>query len=152
MPGPLPRHLSLVTLGVADVAEARAFYKRLGLVPSSFASDEVAFFDMNGTVLGLFGRGDLAADAGVDDRPAEFRAVSCAMNVSSEAEVDDALAHAASCGASITRPAHKASWGGYSGYFADPDGHLWEIAYNPHFRLTPEGRLCVPAPEPESDT
>ena len=144
---PLPRHLSLVTLGVADVALSRAFYERLGFVASGFESDGVAFFDLNGTVLAVFGRTDLAHDAGVDENGSGFRAVTCALNVAAEAEVDAGLAHAEACGAQIVQPARKVFWGGYSGYFADPDGHLWEVAYNPFFPLTAEGRLAVPPPK-----
>lgn len=145
----LPPHVSLVTLGVADVAASRAFYERLGFRASGFESPDVAFFDMNGTVLGLFGRDDLAEDAGVPADGSGFRGVSCAINVTSEREVDQALDHAKSCGARIVQPARKVFWGGYSGYFADPDAHLWEIAYNPHFPLSPEGRLQVPPPADE---
>lgn len=144
--GPIPQHLSLVTLGVADVAASRAFYERLGLVASGFESESVCFFDMSGTVLALFGRGALAEDAAVDEAGAGFRGVSCAMNVTSEAAVDAALAHAEGCGAVLVKPAHRVFWGGYSGYFADPDGHLWEVAYNPGFPLSPEGRLVLPPP------
>ncbi len=144
---PLPRHLSLITLGVADVAAARAFYERLGFVASGFESDGIAFFDLNGTVLAVFGRADLANDAGVDESGSGFRAVSCAMNVESEAAVDRGIAHAETCGATIVQPARKVFWGGYSGYFADPDGHLWEVAYNPFVPLTADGRLAVPPPE-----
>lgn len=150
-PGLLPRHLSLVTLGVGDLAVSRAFYERLGLVASGFDSDSVCFFDMNGTVLGLFGREALAEDAGVDEAGSGFRGVSCAMNVASEAEVDAALAHAHGCGATLVKPATRVFWGGYSGYFADPDGHLWEVAHNPGFPLPPEGRLVVPAPRAAKD-
>lgn len=144
---PLPRHLSLITLGVADVAAARAFYERLGFVASGFESDGIAFFDLNGIVLAVFGRGELAHDAGVAENGSGFRAISCAMNVESEAAVDAGLAHAEACGATVVQPARKVFWGGYSGYFADPDGHLWEVAYNPFFPLTAEGRLAVPPPK-----
>jgi catechol 2,3-dioxygenase-like lactoylglutathione lyase family enzyme len=96
--GPIPQHLSLVTLGVADVAAARAFYERLGFRAAAFDSADVAFFDMNGTILGLFGREALAEDAAVSAAGSGFRAVSCAFNLDSEAAVDKALAHAAACG------------------------------------------------------
>ena len=88
----------------------------------------------------------LAEDAAVDEAGAGFRGVSCAMNVTSEAAVDAALAHAEGCGARLVKPAHRVFWGGYSGYFADPDGHLWEVAYNPGFPLSPDGRLVLPPP------
>lgn len=145
----LPAHISLVTLGVADVAVSRAFYERLGFQASGLDSADVAFFDMNGVVLGLFGRSSLAEDAGVANDGAGFRGVACAFNVASETTVDEALAHAQACGAEIVQPARTVFWGGYSGYFADPDGHLWEVAYNPHFPLSPDGRLQVPPPARE---
>lgn len=144
---PLPAHVSLITLGVADMRAARDFYERLGFVAAGFESEDVTFFDMNGTVLGLFGREPLAEDAGVSADGSGFRAVSCAINVESEAAVDRGLAHAESCGAKIVQPARKVFWGGYSGYFADLDGHLWEVAYNPFFPLSAEGRLQVPDPK-----
>lgn len=145
----LPQRLSLVTLGVADVARARAFYESLGFRPSAFESEDVVFFEMNGTLLGLFGRAPLAEDANVPPQGEGFRAVTCAINFESEAAVDRALAFAGRCGALITQPPRRVFWGGYSGYFADPDGHLWEIAYNPVFPLDADGHVRIPAPEPE---
>lgn len=143
----LPQRLTLVTLGVESVPRARAFYEQLGFQAADFESDEVAFFEMNGTILGLFGRTPLAEDANVPDDGAGFRAVSCAINLESEAAVDRALDFAQRCGARITKPAQKVFWGGYSGYFADPDGHLWEIAYNPAFPLGADGRPQLPSPK-----
>ncbi len=143
----IPQRLSLITLGVESVPVARAFYERLGFRASGFDSDNVAFFDMNGTILGLFGRAPLAEDANVQREGSGFRAVSCAINMENEAAVDRALAFAQSCGGRITKPAQKVFWGGYSGYFADPDGHLWEIAYNPGFPLDANGRPQLPAPK-----
>lgn len=143
----LPQRLSLVTLGVADVARARAFYERLGFAPAPFDSADVAFFEMtNGVVLGLFGRAPLAEDANVTHQGEGFRAVTCAINLESEAAVDAALAFAGRCGAQITQPARKVFWGGYSGYFADLDGHLWEVAYNPVFPVDPRGQMRIPDP------
>lgn len=146
----LPQRLSLVTLGVESVRIARLFYERLGFKAAEFDSDDVVFFEMNGTILGLFGRKSLAEDANVSREGAGFRAVSCAINMESEAAVDRALAFAESCGARITKPAQKVFWGGYSGYFADPDGHLWEIAYNPVWPLDASGRPQLPPPKPEA--
>ena len=142
----LPQHLSLVTLGVADLARARSFYASLGLEPSGFQSEEVVFFDMNGVVLALFPREALAEDAGVSPEGSGFRAASLAFNVRSEAEVAAALNEVEAKGGRIVRPARKAPWGGYSGYFADLDGHLWEVAYNPGFPLDSDGRLQIPPP------
>lgn len=137
--------INLVTLGVADIAASRAFYERLGFVASSASNPHVAFFDANGVALGLFGHDALAEDAHLNPSatPA-FRGVSLAWNAASEAEVDKILAHAVASGADLLKPAQKVFWGGYSGYFADPDGHLWEVAYNSFFPLTAEGRLTLP--------
>lgn len=142
----LPARINLVTLGVADVPAARAFYERLGFVPSGFESESVTFFEMNGAVLGLYGREPLAEDAGVSADGEGFRSFSLAINLESPAAVDAALAFAQSCGGSIVQPAREVFWGGYSGYFADPDGHLWEIAYNPHFELDADGKMQLPPP------
>jgi catechol 2,3-dioxygenase-like lactoylglutathione lyase family enzyme len=136
--------LNVVTLGVADVARAKAFYEALGFLPCGFHNPDVAFYEAGGVALGLFGRTSLAEDAGVPDRGDGFRAVSLAHNTRSEAEVDAVLAHAVACGATLIKPAQKVFWGGYSGYFADPDGHLWEVAYNPGFPLDEAGHLQLP--------
>ena len=143
-PGPLPQHLSLVTLGVADVAASRAFYEALGFVAHPFDSKDVAFFDMNGAILSLFGREALANDANVPYEGHGFRGVATAFNLASEAAVDAAFAFVAAKGATIVKPPHSVFWGGYSGYFADPDGHLWEIAYNPFWPLDADGRPQLP--------
>lgn len=137
--------LSLVTLGVADVARARAFYERLGFTASSASTTDVTFFSAGGVVLGLFGRDALAADAGVaDSGPATFSGVTLAHNVASEPEVEAALSAAAAAGGRIVKPAQRAFWGGWTGYFADPDGHLWEVAHNPHFPLDASGAIVLP--------
>ena len=137
--------INLVTLGVADVAASRAFYQRLGFVASPAGNDDVAFFDANGVVLALFGHEALAEDAHVasSGRPG-FRGVSLAWNAADEAEVDSIMAHALACGATPVKAPEKVFWGGYSGYFSDPDGHLWEVASNPFFPLTEEGRIRLP--------
>ena len=141
-----PARINMVTLGVANVAASRQFYERFGFVASGFDSKDVTFFDMNGTVLGLYGRVPLAEDAGVSDKGDGFRAVSLAINLASQEAVDQALGFAESCGGRIVQPAREVFWGGYSGYFADPDGHLWEIAYNPFFELEEDGRMQLPPP------
>ena len=138
--------LSLVTLGVADIAMARRFYETLGFKASAASQDSVTFFDAGGVVLALFGRAALAEDAHVADSPPAFPGVSLAHCVASEAEVDAVLAEAAAAGAKLLKPGQKAFWGGYSGYFADPDGHLWEVAYNPFFPLDAAGRVALPPP------
>ena len=137
--------INLVTLGVSDLARARAFYERLGLTASPAGNDDVAFFDANGIVLGLFGHAALAADAGLADDPEpRFRGVSLAWNAASEAEVDAIFVQARQAGATIVKSPHKVFWGGYSGYFADPDGHLWEVAHNPFFPINAAGQIELP--------
>lgn len=129
--------IGLVTLGVADLARSKAFYvDGLGLPVLDFPSDEVVFLPLDGTWLGLFGREALAEDSGVDAAGSGFRGVTLAHNVASRDAVDALLAQAAGAGATIVAPASDKPWGGYSGTFADPDGHLWEVAWNPHFDLT----------------
>ena len=137
--------INIVTLGVEDIARSRAFYERLGLTASSAGNDNVAFFDANGIVLALFGHRALAEDAHVAPRAMpEFRGVSLAWNAGDEAEVDSIMAHALACGATLVKSPQRVFWGGYSGYFKDPDGHLWEVAHNPFFPLTAEGRIALP--------
>jgi len=143
--GLAPR-LSIVTLGVSNVARARSFYEKLGWQPSSASQEQIVFFQLSGVVLALFKREQLADDATVAPAGDGFRAVTLAHNVESEAAVDAALAHAERSGAEIVKPASKVFWGGYSGYFADPDGHLWEVAYNPFFAFDEAGRLALPGP------
>lgn len=137
--------LSLVTLGVADVARARTFYERLGFKASSASNESVTFFDAGGVVLGLFGRAALAQDAHVPEAGSGFSAIALAHNVRTEAEVDAVLAEAAAAGGRIVKPAQRVFWGGWSGYFADPDAHLWEVAHNPFFPFDAAGRLQLPA-------
>ncbi|WP_174801067.1 VOC family protein [Martelella limonii] len=143
----LDRRISLITLGVDDVAEATAFYERLGWKKSSASQESITFIGLDGIVLGLFGRSALAEDAGLegvpDQRPA-FSGVTLAYNVNSESAVDETLGFAESCGARIVKPAEKVFWGGYSGYFADPDGHLWEVAFNPFSPLDENGHMTLP--------
>jgi catechol 2,3-dioxygenase-like lactoylglutathione lyase family enzyme len=133
--------LSLVTLGVRDVARSRAFYEALGFRAGKASQDSVAFFAAGGVVLALYGRAALAEDATVDDSAPGFSGITLAHNARSEADVDAVLSQAVRVGAKLIKPAGKVFWGGYSGYFADPDGHLWEVAYNPYFRLGADGRV-----------
>jgi uncharacterized protein len=137
--------INLVTLGVTDMAASRAFYERLGFIASSAGNADVTFFNANGLVFGLFGHDSLAEDAHLKSGPVPaFRGVSLAWNAESEAAVNSIMAHAEGCGAKIAKPAEKVFWGGYSGYFSDPDGHLWEVAYNPFFPLDAAGRIVLP--------
>lgn len=125
--------LSLITLGVDDLPRARRFYAEgLGLPLQPPSNDNVAFFALHGVWLALFPRAELAADAGVDVGSG-FAGITLAHNLRSREEVDALLAHVAGVGGRIVKPAQDTSWGGYSGYFADPDGFLWEVAWNPHF-------------------
>ena len=138
--------LSIVTLGVADVARSRAFYEALGFGASSASNASVAFFRAGGVVLALYGRAALAEDAHVaaPGPPTAFTGVTLAHNVASEADVDAVLTEAVARGARLAKPGQKVFWGGYSGYFADPDGHLWEVAHNPFFPLDADGRVTLP--------
>lgn len=137
--------INFVTLGVTDMAAVRAFYERLGLVASSASNPDVTFFDANGIVLALFGYHALAEDAGVEQGAVpKFRGVSVAWNAGSEDEVDRIMAHAKTSGGTIKKNAHKVFWGGYSGYFSDPEGHLWEVAFNPFMPIDADGYVQLP--------
>ncbi len=123
--------ISMITLGVNDLARSIEFYEKgLGL-PRMESPPAVAFFTLNGTWLGLYGREALAEDAQVSADGAGFRGVALAHNLASEAEVDQLYQEALAAGATPVKQPQKVFWGGYSGYFADPDGHLWEVAFNP---------------------
>ena len=141
----VPPRLTLVTLGVADVARSTAFYESLGWRRSSASQDTISFFSMEGSVLGLFGREALAEDAGVDATGSGFRGVSLALNCADRAEVDAVFAAWLAAGATAIKPPEAVFWGGYSGYVADPDGHLWEIAHNPLAPNDDQGRMQLPA-------
>ncbi len=136
--------LSLVTLGVSDLEKSRAFYEAWGWKASSASQPSVAFFQANGLALALFGRADLARDAGVEDKPTGFAAITLAYNAHSKQEADEVFARAVAAGARAVKPLQDVFWGGYSGYFADPDGHLWEVAWNPFFPLDEQGHLFLP--------
>jgi len=143
---PIPAAISLVTLGVRDVAASTRFYTDLGF-PLSSASvpGEVSFFATAGGLLGVYGAEALAADAQTEAATAtEFRGVSLAINVESADAVDAALAAAEAAGARIAKRAQPTEWGGYHGYFADPDDHLWEIAHNPGWPIGADGRPQLP--------
>jgi catechol 2,3-dioxygenase-like lactoylglutathione lyase family enzyme len=130
--------ISMITLGVRDLATAIAFYESgLGL-PRMASPTDVAFFPLNGTWLALYPRDALAADVGVTASGSGFAGVTLLHNVASEAEVDTVIAHAVAAGGTLVKPPQQVFWGGYSGYFSDPDGHLWEIAHNPLFWVGPE--------------
>ena len=127
--------VSLITLGVADLERSIRFYRDgLGL-PRREGPEGIAFFETRGTWLSLYPREALAQDATVSSEGSGFRGFSLAHNVESPEAVDRVLEQAVSAGAELLKPGQKASWGGYSGYFADPDGFLWEVAWNPHFTV-----------------
>jgi uncharacterized protein len=143
----IPAHLSIVTLGVGDLARSIAFYEALGWQRrASSVPDVIAWFGLGGTYLGLFPRDELAADAAIaEPGPApRFGGITLAINVRSDDEVLAALRTAESAGATILKPAEMAIFGGLSGYFADPDGHPWEVAHNPDFPLAEDGSLTIP--------
>jgi uncharacterized protein len=141
-------HVSLITLGVEDLTRATRFYEALGWHRSDASVEgTIAFLRGGAMVLALFGRHELVEEAGTDLHAAGSGPVALAMNVGAEATVDATLATAEAAGGSITRPAVRAEWGGYSGYFSDPDGHLWEVAHNPTFRLLDDGRVVLPDEE-----
>jgi len=127
----------MITLGVADLEKASTFYRDGLGFPQRDSPPEVAFFTLNGTWLGLFARESLAEDAMVSAEGQGFSGFALAHNVTSEADVDQVLAQAAAAGGTLTKSARKTSWGGYSGYFKDPDGYLWEVAHNPFFWIGP---------------
>jgi len=146
----VPARLNIVTLGVSDLPRAVAFYEALGWERAGSSMDEISWFGLNGggLWLGLFPHGDLAEDAslpreGADALPA-YRGVTFAMNLSSDAEVLDVFDQALAAGASVVKRPSPAVFGGLSGYVADPDGHLWEVADNPHFPLREDGTIVIP--------
>lgn len=132
--------LSIVTLGVADLDRARAFYRdALGWSPAPQSGADILFFQAGGVVLALYPRPLLAEDARLPEGPGGFGGITLAQNVREREDVDRVLAEVAAAGARILKPAEDAFWGGRSGYFADPDGHPWEVAWNPGFPLDGEG-------------
>lgn len=139
----MEQRLSLITLGVVDVARSRRFYEALGWRASGASQAEVTFFQLGGIALSLWGRAELAADAEVPNGGG-FGGVALAHNARSRAEVDAILEEERAAEGRVLKVAHETFWGGYAGYFADPDGHPWEVAWNPHFGLRPDGSLELP--------
>lgn len=138
-------NVTLITLTVADIAKATRFYESLGFVKSKSESQEqVSFFRAGGIVLSLWDRKEQIQDAKAGTLWDGNGGIVVAQNVASAAEVDAVLDKAKSAGARILKPGTKTFWGGYNGYFADPDGHLWEIAHNPHWQLDGDGQLELP--------
>lgn len=142
----MEQRISIITLGVADLERSRRFYlEGLGWTASSAGNEHIVFIAAGGVVLGLYGREALAEDMQVAAAGRGFAGFSLAHNVRSRAEVDRVIASAKAAGATVLKPGQEAFWGGYSGYFADPDGHPWEVAWNPHFPLDADGRVLLPA-------
>lgn len=135
--------MSLVTLGVANVPASRAFYEALGWTRAA-GRDDVAFFQTGCMVFAVWGRDELAADSGVTDSGG-WGGVTLAHNVRSPAEVDEVLVQAEAAGAHIARPGGETFWGGYTGMFVDPDGHPWEVAFNPGWPLRDDGSVDLPS-------
>ena len=142
----MKQSVSLITLGVADYARAKAFYEAIGWSPAMDV-EETAFFQANGVVLVLWAREKLAADMGVaaDDDGARWSGVALAHNVAADAEVDRVIEEARANGAEICRAPASTFYGGYAGAFRDPDGHVWEVAHNPGFGLADDGSVILPA-------
>lgn len=137
--------LTLVTLGVRDLQKSISFFEDgLGWKRSAGSQEGIAFFQLNGMILSLFGREELAKDANVPAEGSGFPAFSLALNAHDRAEVDEVLAQAAKAGAEIVKPAEEVFWGGYSGYFRDPEGFLFEVAHNPFWELDEAGSVILP--------
>lgn len=147
----MEQRLSLVTLGVRDLARARKFYEEgLGWRRGGGAEGEVAFYQLGGMILALWGRDALAEDGRLTLAATEpgrsFGGLALAYNTRSEAEVDTVLEEAAAAGGTLLKSGEKTDWGGYAGYFADPDGHPWEVAHNPFWTLREDGTVSLDAP------
>lgn len=143
----MEQRLSLVTLGCDDLATARTFYASLGWHEGGPSGEAVAFYQLGNIILGLWDRAELAAEAGVPDTPGDvrgFAGIALAHNVREQGEVDTVLAAAAAAGCRVLKPGEERFWDGYSGYFADPEGHVWEVAWNPHFPIADDGAIGLP--------
>lgn len=137
--------LNIITLGVADLARSLRFYHDgLGWQPAAVSNEHIAFFQLGGVILALYSRASLAADAQLPAVGSGFAGFTLAQNVATREAVDAALGRALAAGGTILKPAQDVFWGGYSGYFADPDGFAWEVAWNPHFKLSASGLVELP--------
>ena len=140
----MEQRISLITLGVGDLERSRQFYERLGWRRSLAKAEGVVFFQAGGMALALYPRDELAKDANIAPIGHGFNGFSLAYNARNRAEVDSVLQEAEAGGANILKPAQEAFWGGYSGYFSDPDGFLWEVALNPAFPIAEDGSIRIP--------
>lgn len=145
----MEQRMSVIALGVEDLARSRSFYEQgLGWSVAGGTNEKIVFFQLGGVVLSLYPEDLLAEDVTVEsDRAGTFRGVTLAYNTRSPEEVDPILQFAADAGGRIVKPGQEALWGGYSGYFADPDGHLWEVVWNPFWNLSESGALRLPDDE-----
>jgi uncharacterized protein len=138
------QRVSMITLGVADLKRSREFYERLGWRRSMAKAEGIVFFQAGGMAVALFPRDELAKDANVAPDGSGFQGISLAYNTRNRAEVDSILKDAEAAGARLLKAAREAVWGGYSGYFSDPDGFLWEVAWNPSFQMAADGSIRIP--------
>ena len=138
----MDQRVSIITLGVVDLERSRSFYEQLGWRGQEV--EETVFFQAGAQAIVLWGRDKVAADAGVDDDGARFGGIVLAHNVGTRTEVDQVLHAAADAGATVTKAAAETFYGGYAGFFRDPDGHTWEVAHNPGFALGADGSLTLP--------
>jgi hypothetical protein len=140
----MEQRVSIITLGVGDLERSKSFYERLGWRRGMTKSEGIAFFQAGGIALALFPREELARDANITDDGQGFRGFSLAYNTRQREEVDAVIAEAEAAGATVLKPAEEAFWGGYSGYFADPDRFVWEVAWNPFFEIAEDGGIRIP--------
>ena len=147
MTTPVPAQLSIVTLGVADLERSAQFYRDLGWEERGDLAQGITWFRTSGSWLGIFGHDALAEDTGLEatpqDRLPPYRGITLALNLGSREAVDRAFAHVQQVGGRLVKPPEATPWGGYSGYFSDPDGHLWEIAHAPGFPIDEQGRIEI---------
>jgi uncharacterized protein len=140
----MEQRVSIITLGVTDLKHSAEFYECLGWRRSMAKTEGIVFFQAGGMALALYPRPELAKDANIAPDGQGFSGVSLAYNTRNRAEVDTVLEAAVAAGAKLVKPAEEAFWGGYSGYFADPDGFLWEVAWNPFFAIAEDGSIRIP--------
>jgi catechol 2,3-dioxygenase-like lactoylglutathione lyase family enzyme len=140
----MEQRVSIITLGVANLERSRQFYERLGWRRALAKSEGIVFFQAGGMAVALYPRAELAKDANVAPDGSGFQAITLAYNARNRLEVDSVLAAALAAGANLLKPAQEAFWGGYSGYFSDPDGFPWEVAWNPSFPIAADGSIRIP--------
>jgi uncharacterized protein len=141
----MEQRISLITLGVSDLQRSQAFYERLGWKRANPKADDIVFFQTGAMALALYPRVLLAKDANVSPDGKGFGGITLAYNTRTRDEVDSVLVQAEAAGAKIFKPAQETFWGGYDGYFADPDGFLWEVAWNPFFPISEDGSIQIPS-------